>query len=92
MDESHGLGERGVGLQDLSQPRLENNDVAIVPDALREGGFVHEPGGQDVGKLQDVGGDGSLGKLFAPGGDGVLQVAANPPTNLCRESGEERLL
>jgi hypothetical protein len=34
LDESPGLGEGGVGLQDLGQPRPENDDIAIVPDAL----------------------------------------------------------
>ena len=41
-----------AGQSGLLAPALDESH------SLGEGGFVHEPGGQDVGELQGVGGDG----------------------------------
>jgi hypothetical protein len=53
---------------------------------------VEEIGGQDMGELHRVGGDGGVREGAASGGDNVLQAAADAATNLCRESGEEGLV
>lgn len=58
LDQAHGFGERGVGFEDLGEPRPEHDHVAVMPDSLGYGEPVEEVGGQDVGELHRVGGDG----------------------------------
>lgn len=53
---------------------------------------MEEIGGQDMGELHRVRGDGGVREGAAFGGDNVLQAAADTATNLRRESGEEGLV
>jgi hypothetical protein len=92
LDEADRLGKRGVFLENLGKPRPENNDVAVLPDAFGNRQPVKEIGGQDMGELHRVGGNGRVGEIPASGGDNVLRATADAATNLCRESAQEWLV